>query len=290
MPEEAAPMTVSRLCREIAATLAGTSDSAQLDARVIVAHVLRCRPNDLPLRDLDVVPPDRVATIRDLAHRRLAGEPVARITGEKEFYGLTFTLSPETLVPRPDTETLIDAVLARIDRAASPAILDLGTGSGAILLALLTELPNATGVGVDRSADALATAARNAELLGIARRAQFREGDWAAGIERRFDVVVSNPPYIATQEIAALPVEVRRHDPYFALDGGDDGLAAYRAIFADLPRILTPEGRAFFEIGFGQAPDVGRLAEAAGFQASFERDLAGIERVAVLVRSAAGAA
>jgi release factor glutamine methyltransferase len=283
MPDEiAAPVTVSRLCREIATMLGETSATAPIDARMIVAHVLRCRPNDLPLRDLDEVPAADADVVRQLAERRLVGEPIARILGEKEFYGLNFVLSPDTLVPRPDTETLVDAVLATVDHAAAPAILDLGTGSGAILLALLTELPNATGVGVDLSAGALATAARNAERLGIARRVQFRQGNWTAGIERRFDLIVSNPPYIASPEIATLPVEVRDHDPHVALDGGDDGLSAYRAIFSDIRRILAPEGRAFFEIGFAQAEAVAALAAEAGFRATFERDLAGIERVAVL--------
>jgi release factor glutamine methyltransferase len=287
MPEEAiAPVTVSRLCREIAAMLAEGSASAQLDARMIVAHVLRCRPNDLPLRDLDEVQADSVVAIRQLAERRLAGEPIARILGEKEFYGLTFMLSPATLVPRPDTETLVSAVLAAVDRAAAPAILDLGTGSGAILLALLTELPNAIGVGVDVSAEALATATRNAELIGIARRVQFREGNWTAGIERRFDLIVSNPPYIASNEIATLPVEVRDHDPHVSLDGGSDGLDAYRVILADVRRVMAPGAQVFFEIGFGQAADVARLAADAGFRTTLERDLAGIERVAILSQSA----
>jgi release factor glutamine methyltransferase len=288
MPDEAtASVTVARLCREVAASLE-TSPSAALDARMIVAHVLRCRPNDLPLRDLDEVPAESAETIRALALRRTTGEPIARLLGEKEFYGLSFALSPETLVPRPDTETLVDAVLAAIDRIAQPAILDLGTGSGAILLALLTELPNATGIGVDLSADALATAARNAERLGIARRVQFRQGDWAAGIERRFDIVVSNPPYIASAEILDLPVEVREHDPHLALDGGADGLQAYRAIVADLGRILTPGGRAYLEIGAGQGDAIRDLAATAGFACAFTPDLAGIERVALLSRIEAG--
>ena len=288
MPDQLVPLTVSRLCREIAALLAETSPSAALDARMIVAQVLRCRPNDLPLRDLDNVPEESAEIIRALARRRTTGEPIARILGEKEFYGLSFALSPETLVPRPDTETLVDAVLATVGRDAQPAILDLGTGSGAILLALLTELPNAIGVGVDLSSEAMATAARNAERLGIARRAQFRQGDWAAGIERRFDIVVSNPPYIASAEIAALPVEVREHDPYVALDGGVDGLAAYRAIVPDLGRLMAPAAKAFLEIGAGQSAAVRQLAEAAGFSCSFSRDLAGMERVAVLGMPAGG--
>ena len=193
-------------------------------------------------------------------------------------------LSPETLVPRPDTETLVAAVLATVDREAAPAILDLGTGSGAILLALLTELPNATGVGVDLSAVALATAAKNAELIGIARRVQFREGSWTVGIERRFDLIVSNPPYIASGEIATLPVEVRDHDPHLALDGGRDGLDAIRAILSDLERVLAENGAAYIEIGFGQAGAVAQLAAEKAFTTAFRRDLAGIDRVAILRR------
>jgi release factor glutamine methyltransferase len=285
MPEESlTPITVARLLREIAGLLADTSPSAALDARLIVAHLLHCRPNDLPLRDLDDVAATDATAIRGLAARRATGEPIARILGEKEFYGLSLILSPETLVPRPDTETVVDAVLASTERSAGLVILDLGTGSGAILLALLTELPNATGVGIDRSAEAVATAAKNAERLGIARRAQFRAGDWTAGLERRFDLVVSNPPYIARGEIESLPVEVRAHDPHVALDGGADGLDAYRAIFSDLDRVLTAEGRGFFEIGFGQATEVAALAKQSGFGCLFVRDLAGTERVAVLSR------
>ena len=277
-------VTVASLRREIAAALAATSPTAALDARLIVAHALGWTPNDLLLRDGDDVSSDAALNARALARRRTAGEPVARIVGEREFYGLAFSLSPETLVPRPDTETVVDAVLAAVDRVAAVAILDLGTGSGAILLALLSQLPNATGVGIDLSEGALATARRNAERLRLAQRSLFTAGDWSRGIDRRFDVVVANPPYIETQSIAGLPVDVRDHDPHLALDGGADGLVAIRAILADLDRVLAEDGAAFVEVGFDQAAAMRRLAAENGFACGFRRDIAGVERVAVVSR------
>jgi release factor glutamine methyltransferase len=280
----AVAVTVASLRREIAAALAATSPTAALDARLIVAHALGWTPNDLLLRDGDDVSSDAALNARALARRRTAGEPVARIVGEREFYGLAFSLSPETLVPRPDTETVVDAVLAAVDRVAAVAILDLGTGSGAILLALLSQLPNATGVGIDLSEGALATARRNAERLGLAQRSLFTAGDWSRGIDRRFDVVVANPPYIETQSIVGLPVDVRDHDPHLALDGGADGLVAIRAILADLDRVLAEAGAAFVEVGFDQAAAMRRLAVANGFACAFWRDIAGVERVAVVSR------
>jgi release factor glutamine methyltransferase len=279
--------TVAELRREIAASLAGVSDSAALDARLIVAHAMGIVPDAVLFQDDAQIGGGQMLRARNLADRRKRGEPVARIVGEKEFYGLTLALSPATLVPRPDTEALVDAVLGVVDHDAAVAILDLGTGSGAILLALLSQLPNAAGIGVDASADALSTAADNAQRLGLQARASFAVGDWARGITTQFAVVVSNPPYIAHSEIASLPVDVRDYDPHIALDGGDDGLEAYRAIFSDLDRVLAEDGAAFLEIGFGQADAVASLAAEHGFNATFRRDLAGIERVAILGRKAA---
>ena len=277
-------VTVAALRREIAAMLAGASPTAALDARLIVAHILGWTPNDVLLRDRDEVDDAAVQSARALASRRAGGEPVARIVGEKEFYGLTFRLSPETLVPRPDTETVVDAVLATVEREASLTILDLGTGSGAVLLALLVQLPNATGIGVDVSEGALATARGNAENLGVTNRSAFRTGDWSRHIDGRFDVVVANPPYIENSAIAGLPVEVRDHDPHLALDGGANGLVAIRAILSDLDRVLAPDGAAFVEIGFDQADEVRQHAAANGFACAFRRDMAGIDRVAVVSR------
>ena len=280
--------TVADLRHEIAGAIAPTSPTAGLDARLIVAHVIGCTANEVLLRDDDMVRADAALRARTLARRRLAGEPIARIVGAKEFYGLDLALSPETLVPRPDTEALVDAVLAVVDREMAPAILDLGTGSGAILLALLSQLPNATGVGVDLSEGAVATAGGNARRLGLAERATFSIGDWARAIDRRFDLVVANPPYIESGAIAGLPVEVRDHDPHLALDGGADGLDAIRAILSDLPRVLADGGAAFIEIGFDQAAAVKALAAKGGFACAFRRDLAGIDRVAILSRQDAG--
>lgn len=274
--------TVADLRHEIAALLASTSATAALDARLLVANVLGCTPNEVLLRDDKVA--GAVATFRaqTLARRRIAGEPIARIVGDKEFYGLTLALSPETLIPRPDTETLVDAVLVVVDRDSPVTLLDLGTGSGAILLALLSQLPNARGLGVDISEDAVATAGANARRHGLADRAEFVVGDWTNGIVTRFDVIVANPPYIATSEIPGLLVEVRDHDPHVALDGGVDGLDAIRLIVSHLDRVLAEGGAAFLEIGFGQAPAVATIAQESGFAASFRRDLAAIERVAIL--------
>jgi release factor glutamine methyltransferase len=186
----------------------------------------------------------------------------AGMSGEGEAGGLTSTLH----------------------RDAPLRILDIGTGSGAILIAILSELPNASGVGTDMSEGAIRVARRNAERLGLASRASFVRSDWASAVAGGFDLVVSNPPYVRSDEIPALPVEVGRHDPHLALDGGADGLDAYRALFAGLGRQLNEGGRAFFEIGLGQAPQIADLAATQGFTASFCRDLAGIERVAEIGR------
>jgi release factor glutamine methyltransferase len=222
-----------------------------------------------------------------MAARRAAGEPLARIVGEKEFWGLTFRLSPETLVPRPDTETVVSAALAAVrsrPAGTSQRILDIGTGSGAILCALLCELPDATGTGTDRARGALETARDNAGRLRLTGRADFVLTDWATAVAGPFDLVVANPPYIESREIAALPLEVRGFDPHLALDGGEDGLDGHRAIVADLGRLLGPRGRAFIEVGAGQADTVARLGAGFGFAASRYRDLAGIERVVELAR------
>ena len=273
--------TIGALRREIAAMLAATSTTAALDARLLVAHGLGLTSDAVLAGETEAVTVAHAAKVRQLAERRRAGEPVARILGEWEFYGLPFFLSPETLVPRPDTETVVDAVLADRKHDDAIAVLDLGTGSGAILIALLHELPHATGVGIDKAKGAVATAKRNAERNGVAGRATFHVGDWGQGVTQRFDVVVSNPPYIERNEIAALAVEVREHDPHLALDGGEDGLDAVRAIIADLDRLLTENGAAYIEVGEGQAPRAAELAKQAGFGCSFRRDLSGVPRVVI---------
>lgn len=222
--------------------------------------------------------------------RRAAREPLDRILGEREFWSLAFRLSPATLSPRPDSETLVEAALSLLaDRRRAWRLLDLGTGSGALLLALLSELPAASGVGVDLAPQAVATAAENARRLGLAGRARFAVDDWAAQETGPFDLVISNPPYIESAAVATLEPEVRRFDPPLALDGGADGLAAYRALLPAARRLLAPSGWLVLELGQGQADAVATLARGAGFtHVSTRDDLSGIAR-ALLARQPGGA-
>lgn len=222
--------------------------------------------------------------VNELLARRLAHEPISRILGQREFFGLDFHLNAATLDPRPDTEILVEAVLAHeVSRGArdkAPLILDIGTGTGAILLALLAHLPEARGVGVDLAPDAVEMAQANAARLGLAARARFQQGDCMAGITDRFDIIVSNPPYIPSAEIGLLEPEVRLHDPLLALDGGNDGLDFYRLLVREAPARLAEGGVLAFEVGFGQADAVAGLMSNAGFRAiARTRDLSGTERV-----------
>jgi release factor glutamine methyltransferase len=226
------------------------------------------------------------------AARRLAREPVARIVGRWEFWGLPFWLAPETLVPRPDTETVVETALRYApDRRAAGRLLDLGTGSGCLLVALLSELPGAVGVGVDRSPGALAVAQRNAVANGVGDRAVLIASDWGSALDARFDLVVSNPPYIPSGVIAGLAPEVRSHDPRAALDGGASGLSAYRAILGDAPRLLAPGGVLVVETGFDQGAAVRALAARHALR-SLEAvpDLSGRARVQVFQSPASGPA
>lgn len=218
--------------------------------------------------------------------RRCAREPISRILGSREFWSLRFEVGPATLDPRPDSETLVAAVLARIpDRNADLGILDLGTGTGCLLLALLSELPRAHGTGIDISEQACATAAANAEALGLNARAEFRVGDWTRDISAQFDVVVSNPPYIESTSIDGLAPEVSQYDPRAALDGGPDGLDAYRALMPQAARCLKPGGLLVLEIGLGQGDAVRALANQAGLvDLGAADDLGGIERSLLFTR------
>ncbi|GAA4249636.1 peptide chain release factor N(5)-glutamine methyltransferase [Azospirillum formosense] len=255
-------------------------DTPDLDARLLVEHALGLTRHDLFTRASDPVPEPDAARLLALVERRAGREPVGRILGHREFWTIDLALNPDTLEPRPDTETLVEAVLKALpDRNAPLRLLDLGTGTGCILLALLAELPNATGLGVDLSPGAVAAATANAARNGLAERARFQTGNWGAGLGERFAVVVSNPPYIPSADIAALDPEVREHDPLRALDGGADGLDAYRIIAAQLPDLLPPGGLAGLEVGQGQAADVTGLLAAAGLEpAGVFRDLGGVER------------
>lgn len=231
-----------------------------------------------------VLPAEALARLDGFAARRVAGEPVWRILGEREFWGLPFRLSPATLEPRPDSETIVEAALAQLAGRCDEelALLDLGTGTGCLLIALLSELPRARGLGVDLSEEACRTAAGNAALNGLADRAAFRQGSWTEGLTGRFDLIVSNPPYIPSAEIATLSVEVREHDPLLALDGGVDGLGPYRLFASTLPPLLTPGGAVVFEIGAGQGPDVVALMRGGGLEFRGSRhDLGAHERALI---------
>ena len=256
------------------------STSPGLDARLLVDGSLGIEnaDPDLPLT------PEALARLDDFAARRAAGEPVWRILGEREFWGLPFRLSRATLEPRPDSETIVEAALAQFAgrREEQLKLLDLGTGTGCLLIALLSELPRARGVGIDLSHEACRTAAANAALNGVDDRATFRQGNWTEGLAGRFDLIVSNQPYIPTAEIATLSVEVREHDPVLALDGGADGLGPYRLFASSLPPLLAPGGVVLFEIGAGQGADVVALMRAGGLELRGSRnDLGGHERALI---------
>jgi release factor glutamine methyltransferase len=259
-------------------------DNPRLEARLLIARALGGTPGDLLRDPHQPVDPD---SYRPLVERRAAHEPLAHILGHREFWSLDFAVSPATLIPRPESETLIEAALAACSQAKPRRILDLGTGTGCLLLAALHEFPAAFGVGVDRSIDAASLAAANAVALGLADRAAFLCADWAAPLAGRFDLVLCNPPYIPTCEVGALMPEVARHEPRGALDGGADGLAAYRRLVPALPSLLQPEGVAVVELGIGQAPAVATIAEKSGLIATTRPDLAGIPRAMVLRPAAA---
>jgi release factor glutamine methyltransferase len=256
-----------------------------LDARLLVENSLALAPGALVLADQRIVEAADLAKTESALARRLAGEPVDRILGSREFWGLEFRLSPATLSPRPDTEMLVDAALRCFpDRSRTLRILDLGTGSGAILVALLHEFPLAFGVGLDRAEAAVRTARDNAHANGVGVRAAFLVGDWDAAIGGPFDLVVSNPPYIKTGALAGLDREVRDHDPHLALDGGADGLEAYRAVIAAVRRRLNPGGVAVVELGLGQDGPVAALAASAGLivDGPALADLGGVPRALVM--------
>jgi release factor glutamine methyltransferase len=220
--------------------------------------------------------------VQEVAARRATGEPLSRIVGKREFWALSFAITPHVLDPRPETETIVEAALSIFsDRRQDPLrILDLGVGSGALLCALLTEFRAAHGVGVDISADATGVAQGNVDTCGLSLRAEIRIGDWASGLEGRFDLIVSNPPYIPTADFAGLPREVRDFDPALALDGGIDGLGAYRRILPESRRLLAPGGWLITELGAGQATDVAAIANQCGFtDVRTTQDLAGVDRV-----------
>jgi len=282
-PEGSGPsggLTVSQALRAATAQLCATSDTARLDAEVLMAHALGVSRSDLLLRHMADPAP---AAFVGLIERRASHEPVAYIVGTQEFFGLSFQVSPAVLIPRADSEVLVEAALA-----AAPAphrvlgrVLDCGTGSGALLLAVLAHRPEARGLGIDRSEEALAIARANAQSLGLSDRAAFLRADWtqpgwAEPLGAPFDLILANPPYVESE--AQLAPSVRDHEPAGALFSGPEGLDDYRVLVPQLPGLLAPGGAALVEIGATQAADVLAIGAAAGLAGRVHRDLAGRER------------
>jgi release factor glutamine methyltransferase len=271
------PRSVREALREAATRLAATSDTPRLDAELLIAHALRVSRTELLLRHMDVEPPAGLTSILD---RRANHEPLAYILGTQPFYGLDLEVSPAVLIPRGDSETLIE--VARNVRESCPPvrILDCGTGSGALLLAALSLWPQAQGIGLERSAAAREIAARNALLNGLAARARIVAGDWTqpgwADSLGKFELFLANPPYV--EDDADLAPSVRAHEPAEALFSGPDGLDDYRILIPEVPRLLAPGGTALFEIGAAQGEAVTALAHAAGLSACVHHDLAGRPR------------
>lgn len=266
--------------REAAGRLqAAGVEGAARDVRLLLAHALGVEPVEVILRETDAVDPVALTAFEAAVERRLTGEPVSRIRGWREFYGRRFIVTPDVLDPRPETELLVSEGIARLP--AGGRVLDLGTGSGCIVLSVLAEREDASGVGVDVSEAALAVARRNAEALGVAGRVELSPGSWERALPEGFDLVLSNPPYIPADEMRALARDVINHDPHLALTPGADGLAAYRAILAQTARIARPGGWIGFEFGMGQGEGVGQLMAEAGLEnIALHDDLAGITRAA----------
>ncbi len=280
MSTDAAP-TIREARRRLAERLRSAgSETPVLDARLLMEAALGERAPDpsAPLGDR------AAATLTEFERRRASGEPVWRILGEREFWGLPFRLSPATLEPRPDSEMLVEAALQCLGgRRGEPlAILDLGTGTGCLLIATLHEFPRAQGLGIDLSQEACETAAHNAGANGVGDRAAFRQGNWTQGVTQRFDLILSNPPYIREADIAGLAPDVRNYDPRLALDGGADGLEPYRNFAVTLPPLLAPEGFVILEIGAGQEEDVAALMQQHGLRhRGTRKDLGGHARALI---------
>jgi release factor glutamine methyltransferase len=290
-PGAAPQVTIDAARRDVARRFRQAGlDTPDLDARILAGHALGLDLTGLMRAGDRRLHPGEIARIEALATRRLRNEPVARITGAKEFWGLPFKVTPDVLVPRPETETIVEQALSAVDRTGARSdnlrVADLGVGTGAIMISLLTELPNATAIGTDRDVAALAVARANALSLGVAPRAMFAACDFGAAVAPGCDLVVTNPPYVCSGDIAELEPDVRAFDPRIALDGGADGLAAYRAIAIHARDILRRGAHLIAEIGRGQGPAVAALFAAAGFgDTRIVPDLAGIDRAVVARRS-----
>ncbi|MDX3911497.1 MAG: peptide chain release factor N(5)-glutamine methyltransferase [Sphingobium sp.] len=273
-------MGVAEALRLATAQLAAGSATPRLDAELLLAHALQIERNELLLKQRDLSVP---VNFEALVARRASGEPVAHITGTRDFWTLSLRVTPDVLIPRPDTETLIEAALDYFRARRAPTrVLDLGTGAGALLLAALHEWRDATGLGIDACAAALEVARDNARRNDMADRADFRLGDWGEGVVETFDLILSNPPYISTS--AELPRDVLHHEPHMALFAGEDGLDDYRRISLQLSPLLAPGGFAAVEIGFDQGQSAAILFRDAGFHVAVRRDLAGHDRCLEITR------
>lgn len=270
-------MTVREALADAARRLAAVSETARLDAELLMAHALGLERNTLLLSAQEKAAP---VTFEALVQRRLAHEPIAYVTGWRDFWTIRLAVGPGVLVPRPDSETLIEAAVDHFGEAGPERVLDLGTGPGTLLLAALAQWPLAIGLGVDASARALAYAERNAAALGLADRATFRKGDWTDGLDGRFDLILCNPPYIEAG--AALPPDVADWEPAGALYAGADGFDAYRRLAPLIGPRLASGGIACIEIGAGQAPAVSALFAAHGFTIESRADLSGVTRALIL--------
>lgn len=267
---------------------AGGLDTPELDARLLAQKAFGVDAMGLVRKEREIVPAAALKEMDQFAQRRLVGEPVSRIIGRREFWGLDFALNDGTLDPRPETELLVQEAVAFLERKASPQFVDLGTGSGAVAIAIASTLAKARGFASDIAEDALVAAKQNAEVHGVANRITFRQGAWWQAIPHTelFDLIVSNPPYIATDEITRLSPEVRVFDPKAALDGGWDGLEAYRAIAAQAARRLLPGGLLLLEIGHNQGEIVPKMLNRAGFaRTEIIKDLVGLDRVVLASHS-----
>lgn len=283
-------ITVGELIKDAANVLeqAGIEDPRR-EARLLTAIALNKSITEIFNAFDDQICPNDAGLVSSAVGRRAIGEPVAYISGEREFWSIPLRVSPATLIPRPDTETLVELAIEQFREKPPQRILDLGTGTGCLLLALLSEFPDVTGIGVDISDDAIAVANQNAVDTGLSDRCKFTVGDWAGGIDDTFDLIVSNPPYIPSEDIDDLDREVKKYEPLSALDGGVDGLDMYRAILAGLDGVLEPNGHLLLEIGIGQQNDISRIAKESGFRLLTKRDdVSGIVRALMFYKKSVG--
>lgn len=282
-------LTIGEQLRIAASRLqAAGIDAPTREARLLLGHASGLSPTRIMAYPEQAIAPETAGAFAHLVDRRVAREPVSRILGTREFWSLVFTVTPATLDPRPDSETIVEAALTQIpDKESNLSIIDFGTGTGCLLLALLSELPRSFGIGIDRSEAAARVAAGNARRLGFTDRARFMVGDWATALAGSVDLIVSNPPYIPAGDIGGLEPEVREHDPMAALAGGVDGLDPYRILAPAATRLLRPGGHLVFEVGQGQADDVVGLGIAAGLVLrELRADLGGILRAVVFDKPA----